>query len=119
MLARIWSGRTLACNAAEYFNFMMSTGVMECLKTAGNKGVLILEERFEDITGFTFISLWKDHKSIQNFSKMNGNEALLYPGDYKFLVDYEKKVKIVKYTLFETNKKDNKITMDLPPNVII
>lgn len=120
MIGRIWHGKTFIENARDYLNYMIKTGVNDCLNTKGNNGVIIFENSKEAISNFTFISLWDKNDSIELFSKNKNDKAVLYHEDTKYLIEYDKSVQLEKCYFFIKRNIDNKyFDLDLPPHVTI
>lgn len=120
MVGRIWHGKTLNEKALDYLDYMVKTGVNDCLNTNGNNGVIIFENNRAAITDFTFISLWDKVDSIKLFSKTKNDEAVLYRDDHKYLIEYDKVVQLENCYLFiKRNYVNPGFNLDLPHKVIL
>lgn len=86
MIARIWTGRTLASQADEYMSYMQTTGVRELRATEGNCGVYVLRRIDGDEAEFTFISLWASLEAIRRFAGEEIDRAVYYPEDRRYLL---------------------------------
>jgi hypothetical protein len=89
MIARIWHGRTLTKDAAEYKDFVIKTGVSEYKAVPGNLGAQIWQRAEGDITHIYTISWWKDYESIKQFAGENFEKAKYYEEDKQYLLEFE------------------------------
>lgn len=92
MIARIWKGKTNEADSSKYFEYLKSTGLKDYQETAGNKGVMVLQNTDRGVTEFTLISFWDSYESIRMFAGDNINVPVYYQEDTKFLLELEKKV---------------------------
>ncbi len=92
MIARIWKGRTRQADSSEYLEYLKSTGLKDYRETAGNKGVIVLQNTDSGVTEFTLISFWESYESIRKFAGENIDVPVYYPEDTQFLLELEKNV---------------------------
>lgn len=93
MIARIWHGRTPVNKARKYVDYLRQTGIAGYKATKGNMGVYVLMREEGEEADFLLISLWESTQSIHGFAGDNIEEALYYPEDKEFLLEFEPKVK--------------------------
>jgi heme-degrading monooxygenase HmoA len=87
MIARIWKGRTKNDVAEEYEQYLNETGVKDCRKTEGNRGVYVFRKIAPEYAEFCFISLWESEQHIREFSGDDINNAVYYPRDPEYLLE--------------------------------
>ena len=92
MIVRVWSGATAASRSQEYLTYLETTGVRECLSTAGTRGVRVLTRREGELTRFMFESTWDSAEAIRGFAGEDPERAVFYPRDAEFLVEAEDRV---------------------------
>ena len=89
MIARVWRGWTSAEDADGYTDYVVETGMRASRGTPGNRGTFILRRDDDGRVEFTTITLWDSLESIVGFSGEEGDAAVFYPEDDRFLVDRE------------------------------
>lgn len=87
MIARTWRGATAASDADRYVDYLRATGVLEYVRTPGNRGLLMLRRVEEDRTEFLLLTLWDSMDAVRAFSGPDERRAVFYPEDDAFLVD--------------------------------
>jgi len=92
MIARVWRGVTLDSKSDEYLDYVVKTGVRDCLATEGNQGVYVLRRASEGRAEFVFISLWESFDAIRKFAGPSIDRAVYYPQDKDFLLGLEPNV---------------------------
>lgn len=85
-IARIWKGSTKVADADGYLDYLRRTGITDSLATPGNEAVLCLRRIDGAVAEFTFISLWRDMRSVESFAGRDAERAVFYPEDEAFLV---------------------------------
>lgn len=92
MIARVWRGWTSAEDADAYTDYLVGTGMRDSRSTQGNRGTFVLRRKEGDRVEFTTITLWDSLEAIAGFSGSQGDEAVFYPEDDRFLVERERTV---------------------------
>ena len=92
MILRQWRGRTAWTRADEYTSYLLETGVRDCEKTPGCRGVYVLRRRDGDEAEFVFHSLWDSFDAIRRFAGPDVEKAVYYPEDRAFLRELEPRV---------------------------
>jgi heme-degrading monooxygenase HmoA len=88
-IARVWRGVTAAEKADAYLEYLKRTGVADCRRTAGNRGVKVLRRIAEGRAEFMFVSYWESFDAIRRFAGPEPEKAVYYPEDRAFLVALE------------------------------
>jgi heme-degrading monooxygenase HmoA len=86
MIARVWKGTTRAERAEEYLEYLKRTGVADCRRTPGNRGVSILRRIVDGRAEFLFTSRWESWDAIRRFAGPEPEKAVYYPEDRDFLL---------------------------------
>ncbi|QEC67207.1 antibiotic biosynthesis monooxygenase [Panacibacter ginsenosidivorans] len=89
MITRIWHGRTLTKDAAEYRNFVIETGVRDYKSVPGNLGVQIWQREEGEVTHIYTVSWWDTYQSIKQFAGEDFEKAKYYEDDKKYLLEFE------------------------------
>jgi heme-degrading monooxygenase HmoA len=89
MIARIWHGRTPHRMADEYFEYIKKTGVQGYMATEGNRGLIALRRVKDGVSEFLLITLWDSFDAIKKFSGSDGEKAVYFPDDKKYLLELE------------------------------
>ncbi len=92
MIARIWHGVTPATKADAYVEYMEASGVKECRRTRGNRGVYILRSVRGDRADFLLVSLWDSYDAIRAFAGHEFEKDRYFPDDREFLLEFEPNV---------------------------
>jgi len=92
MIIRIWKGSTKRTDSDAYFDYLKETGLKEYQETPGNLGVYVLRRDYDNKTEFLLLSQWESINAIKAFAGLAHEEAVFYPEDEKFLVEYDKHV---------------------------
>jgi heme-degrading monooxygenase HmoA len=93
MIARIWDGTTRAGDAETYWKYLLETGVSECRKTPGNRGVQVLRRVEGDDAHFRFMSFWESFDAVRAFAGDDLEKAVYFPKDREFLLFLDPKVR--------------------------
>ncbi|HWP34440.1 MAG TPA: antibiotic biosynthesis monooxygenase [Thermodesulfobacteriota bacterium] len=89
MIARIWHGRVAAERAAAYHDYMLRTGVADCRRTAGNRGVYVLRRLEEGVAHVLLVALWDSLDVVRAFAGEDVERARYYPEDGEYLLELE------------------------------
>jgi len=92
MIARIWRGVTPELKADRYFDYLMTTGVMDLRATDGNRGVMVFRRVSDGQAEFLLISLWESLDGIRRFAGDEVDTAVYYPEYKDYLLALEPKV---------------------------
>lgn len=87
MIARTWRGAVRADDAAEYAEYIRTTGLAGYAATPGNRGAWLLYRVAGDRAEILTVSLWDSIDSIHGFAGDDLERAVFYPEDDRFLVD--------------------------------
>lgn len=98
-ITRIWHGTTKAEHAEEYRKFVEDTGLKDYKTIKGNLSVKLLQRTEGDISHILTVTEWDSVESIKAFAGEEYQLAKYYPGDEKYLLEFEKHV--VHYETFE------------------
>lgn len=88
MIARTWLGRTDAGDVDNYLEYLKETGARDCLRTPGNRGVMVLRSVNAGEARFLFISFWESMEVIRAFAGDELGRARYYVEDRKYLLDF-------------------------------
>jgi heme-degrading monooxygenase HmoA len=99
MTARMWHGRTKACDADTYLEYLYKSGIPGYRATPGNKGAWVLRRIEGEVAHFITLTFWESRESIKAFAGDDIEAARYYPEDEKYLLEFEPKV--THYELFE------------------
>lgn len=89
MLARLWRGRVPAAKAEDYGRFIERVAVPDYRSTPGNREVLILRRRGEQVSHYLLVTLWQSREAIEAFAGPAIERARYYPEDDDFLLEKE------------------------------
>src|SRR6059058_2537911 len=89
LVARLWHGATPAAQGDAYAAYLQQTGVKDCRRTPGNRGVQVLRRTVGDEAHFLFISFWDSMDAIRGFAGADVERARYYPEDRDFLLELE------------------------------
>lgn len=92
MIARSWRGSTEANDADRYWAYLQETGIKEYEATPGNRGVIALRRVLPERAEFVLLSFWDDMDAVRRFAGAAADEAVFYPEDEKFLVEFDRHV---------------------------
>ncbi|HSL71701.1 MAG TPA: hypothetical protein VK864_15750 [Longimicrobiales bacterium] len=92
MIARTWHGRVPAAKADAYLNFLHRTGLADYSATSGNRGVVVLRRREDDVVHYTLITFWDSVEAIRRFAGDDYTRARYYPEDDDYLLEHEELV---------------------------
>jgi heme-degrading monooxygenase HmoA len=99
MTARMWHGRTKACDADTYLEYLYKSGIPGYRATPGNKGAWVLRRIEGEVAHFITLTFWESHEAIKAFAGDDIEAARYYPEDEKYLLEFEPRV--THYELFE------------------
>jgi|GEM_PF-481139 len=91
-IARMWTGSTKVEDADRYLDYLRRTGIADSWNTPGNEAVWCLRRIDRAEAEFTFISVWKDLRSVESFAGPDPERAVFYPQDEAFLVRRDERV---------------------------
>lgn len=89
MIARTWHGAVPAEKADAYHAYLLETGVPDCQRTPGNRGVYVFRRTEGDTAHFLFLSLWDSLDVIRAFAGDEVERARYYPEDEEYLLELE------------------------------
>ncbi len=89
MIARIWHGATPADQADAYFDYLNSTGIPDCQRQPGNRGVYVLRRLENGLAHFLMLTFWDSELSLQRFTGTEPHRARYYPLEKNYLVELE------------------------------
>ena len=89
MIARTWRGATSLADGDRYHEYLSATGVAECRRSEGNRGVYVLRRDTGGLAEFLFVSLWDSLDSVRQFAGSEPERAVFFPEDDGFLVERE------------------------------
>lgn len=75
--------------AAEYYQYLIRTGVADYQATPGNRGVYILQRTAEGKTHFLLLTFWDSYEAIRKFAGEDVERARYYPEDLEYLLELE------------------------------
>ena len=70
---------------------MQATGVAEYAATPGNRGVYMLRRELGEKCEFTTFTLWDSIEAIKGFAGEDGEVAVFYPEDDRFLIERDER----------------------------
>ena len=85
----MWRGWTAPEDAEAYTDYVVETGMRASRATPGNRGTCILRREHDGRVEFTTITLWDSLEAVVGFSGEEGDAAVFYPEDDRYLVDRE------------------------------
>lgn len=88
-ITRIWHGTTNAAVADQYKKFVEDTGLRDYKTIKGNLSVRLLRRIEGDVCHFLTVTEWDSYESIKAFAGEDYQLAKYYPGDDKYLLDFE------------------------------
>ena len=89
MIARSWHGRVPTAKAADYYQYLLRSGVPDYRKTPGNRGVYIFRRTEGPVTHFLLTTLWDSFDAIKAFAGDDYERARYYPEDDEYLFERE------------------------------
>jgi heme-degrading monooxygenase HmoA len=87
VIARIWRGAVRVEDAAEYVEYVRSTGIEQYRATPGNLGAWILHRPVDDRAEIITFSLWESMDAVRGFAGDDPSRAVYYPEDDRFLIE--------------------------------
>jgi heme-degrading monooxygenase HmoA len=107
MIARTWRGRVPAARAAEYYEFLLRTGVADYRATPGNRGVIVQQRIEGNEAQFVLTTFWDSADSIKTFAGEDYERARYYPEDDEYLLDRETYVTHAEVLLMQIDAPDS------------
>jgi heme-degrading monooxygenase HmoA len=93
MIVRMWRGWVGTDRAAEYVEYVNTTGIAGYRQTPGNLDAQLWTRDLGDgRTEVVTTSWWESLEAIHGFAGADIEQAVFYPQDEDFLVDQEKTV---------------------------
>lgn len=92
MITRIWHGITEAKHADEYLKYVEDTGLSDYKKVDGNLSAKLLRRIDGNICHFLTVTEWDSYENIKKFAGNDFEKARYYPGDKKYLLEFEEYV---------------------------
>lgn len=86
LIARIWTGQTLATKAEEYTKYLYETGVRKIEELPGNRGVQMLRIVHEGVADFKVLSYWDSFEAIKRFAGEDYEKVHHLPNDAEYMV---------------------------------
>ena len=86
MIARVWSGATLASDADEYLEYLEHTGLAEYAETPGHQRTITMRRIVDGRAEFVILTLWDSMEAVRAFAGADPERAVFYPEDDRFLV---------------------------------
>ena len=87
MIARTWWGATRAGDADAYLAYPEATGLAAYRATPGNLGAYALRRVADGRAEFLLVSFWESEAAVHAFAGDDGERAVFYPEDDRFLVE--------------------------------
>lgn len=92
IITRVWHGKTKIEFADEYLKFLEQTGIKDYKNIPGNLSTEIWRKKEKDVCHFWTVTKWDSFESIKQFAGNDYEKAKYYPGDKKYLLEFEEKV---------------------------
>ncbi|MFN2564438.1 MAG: antibiotic biosynthesis monooxygenase [Gemmatimonadaceae bacterium] len=92
MIARTWRGATRAEDAQAYLEYLHQTGFPGYRETPGNLGAVALRRITGGRAEFLLVSFWESEDAIRRFAGDDGERAVFFPEDDRFLVERDDRV---------------------------
>jgi heme-degrading monooxygenase HmoA len=89
MIMRQWRGRVPAEKAADYLEFLKTSGFKDYASTPGNLAVYAFTRARDGITEIVLVTLWDSVEAIKRFAGDDYQKAHYYPEDKDFLLEFE------------------------------
>jgi heme-degrading monooxygenase HmoA len=89
LIARIWSGRTLADKAEEYTRYLCEAGVRKMAAIPGNRGVQMVRRIGAGLAEFQILSYWDSLEAIRRFAGEDYEKVRHLPRDPEYMVGSE------------------------------
>jgi len=87
VIARVWSGATLAEDADAYASYLEGTVMQSARGLDGSRGTLVLRRVDGDRAEFTTILLFESLEHVHGFAGAEIERAVFFPEDDRFLVE--------------------------------
>ncbi len=92
MFVRMWHGRVPTAKAEAYAEFLRRRAIPDYRAVQGNLSVSILERQEGNVTHFITLTYWNSLESIKGFAGENLENAVYYPEDREYLLEFEPNV---------------------------
>jgi heme-degrading monooxygenase HmoA len=89
LIARIWSGRTLADKAEEYTRYLCEAGVRKIATIPGNRGIQMVRRVGAELADFQILSYWDSLEAIRRFAGEDYEKVHHLPRDPEYMVGSE------------------------------
>jgi heme-degrading monooxygenase HmoA len=89
MIARMWHGAVPTEKAAEYYEYLIRTGVSDYQATPGNRGVYMLQREENGVTHFNILTFWDDYDAVKAFAGEDYEKSHYYEEDTEYLLELE------------------------------
>lgn len=86
---RQWKGRVPAAKAADYLEFLKTSGFKDYGETPGNLAVYAFQRTENGVTEIVLVTLWESVEAIKRFAGEDYEKAHYYPEDKDFLLEFE------------------------------
>ena len=93
MIARVWSGATLAEDGERYAAYLEETGMRAARDLPGARGTLVLRRDRAGYTEFQTILLFESMDDVSAFAGDEHALAVFFPEDDRYLVERDLEVK--------------------------
>ena len=87
MIARTWWGATRTGDADAYLAYLEATGLAAYRATPGNLGAYALRRVADGRAEFLLVTFWESPTAVRAFAGDDGERAVFYPEDDRFLVE--------------------------------
>ncbi len=93
MIARVWSGATLAENGERYAEYLEETGMRTARELPGARGTLVLRRERAGYAEFQTILLFDSMDDVTAFAGDEHELAVFFPEDDDYLVERDLEVR--------------------------
>ena len=104
MIARTWHGRVPAARAAEYYRYLLRTGLPDYRATPGNRGAWCLCRTETGITHFDMLTFWDDVDAIKRFAGEDYEMSKYDDFDSDYMI--EKELRVRHYQMYSETPPD-------------
>ena len=93
MIARVWSGATLAEDGERYAEYLEETGMRTARELPGARGTLVLRRERSGYAEFQTILLFESMDDVTAFAGDEHELAVFFPEDDRYLVERDLEVR--------------------------
>ena len=93
MIARVWSGATLAEDGERYAEYLEETGMRTARELPGARGTLVLRRERSGYAEFQTILLFDSMDDVTAFAGDEHELAVFFPEDDRYLVERDLEVR--------------------------